>query len=99
MKFNYWSRKPGKKNAFELIESTLEWIDFTNMDSEFTAIGRNFKFSIPLQCFMETANSKYENAKKNMKSDVFEMCFNEALSNRGFNGWASRGRIMKFMKQ
>ena len=99
VKFNYWSRKPGKKNAFELIESTLEWIDFTNMDSEFTAIGRNFKFSIPLQCFMETANSKYENAKKNMKSDVFEMCFNEALSNRGFNGWASRGRIMKFMKQ
>ena len=99
VKFNYWSRKPGKKNAFELIESTLEWIDFTNMDSEFTAIGRNFKFSIPLQCFMETANSKYENAKKNMKSDVFEMCFNEALSNRGFNGWASRGRIMKSMKQ
>lgn len=99
VKFNYWSRKPGKKNAFELIESTLEWIDFTNMDSEFTAIGRNFKFSIPLQCFMETANSKYENAKKNMKSDMFEMCFNEALSNRGFNGWASRGRIMKSMKQ
>lgn len=99
VKFNYWSRKPGKKNAFELIESTLEWIDFTNMDSEFTAIGRNFKFSIPLQCFMENANSKYENAKKNMKSDVFEMCFNEALSNRGFNGWASRGRIMKSMKQ
>ena len=92
----YWVRKPGKKNAFEMIESSEQWIDTTSEDDNFTQIGRKFKFTIPLEIFKES-ESRYENARIRLENEDFDFMLDESINNKGFTAWANRARIKNAM--
>lgn len=67
--FNFYLKEDENK-LFKLIESVNEFVDFSGREDNFTAIGRNFKFNIPLK-FFSNANMIYESARSE-RPDEFD---------------------------